>query len=61
MSENRLAVILALTIFAMVIVGWIVQLRGGYKAGSPSSSSYAQSNSHFLGNGPNNGEHEPTD
>ena len=34
MSENRLAVVLALTIFAMVIVGWIVQLGG---AGSPAT------------------------
>ena len=34
MSENRLAVVLALIIFAMVIVGWIVQLGGGLRAGT---------------------------
>ena len=34
MSENRLAVVLTLIIFAMVIVGWIVQLGGGLRAGT---------------------------
>ena len=32
--KNRLAVVLALIIFAMVIVGWIVQLGGGLRAGT---------------------------
>jgi hypothetical protein len=32
--QNRLAIVLALTIFAIVIVGWIVQLGGSYKAGA---------------------------
>ena len=38
MSQNRLAVVLALTIFAIVIVGWIVQLGGSYRAGSRNGS-----------------------
>jgi hypothetical protein len=33
-SQNRLAVVIALTILAIVIVGWIVQLGGSYRAGS---------------------------
>jgi hypothetical protein len=56
MSENRLAVVLALIIFAMVIVGWIVQLGGGYRAGSARNDSYGDSNSRSLGNHPNAGE-----
>ena len=39
-SQNRLAVVLALTILAMVILGWIVQLGGSYRAGSSHNGSY---------------------
>jgi hypothetical protein len=42
-SQNRLAVVLALTILAIVIVGWIVQLGGGYGAGSSRNDSYGES------------------
>ena len=34
MTQNRLAVVLALIILAVILVGWIVQLGGSYKAGS---------------------------
>jgi len=37
-SQNRLAVVLALIILAIVIVGWIVQLGGSYRAGSRNGS-----------------------
>ena len=40
MSQNRFAVVLALTILAMVILGWIVQLGGSYRAGSSHNGSY---------------------
>jgi hypothetical protein len=39
-SQNRFAVVLALTILAMVILGWIVQLGGSYRAGSSHNGSY---------------------
>ena len=35
MSENRLSVIIALIIFAIVIVGWITQLGAGYERAPP--------------------------
>jgi hypothetical protein len=41
-SQNRLAVVLALTILAIVIVGWIVQLGGNYRAGSNRYGSYGE-------------------
>ena len=34
MSQNRLAIVLAPIIFAIIIVGWVVQLGGGLRAGS---------------------------
>jgi hypothetical protein len=34
MTENRRAVVLAVIVLAIVIVGWVVQLAGGYRAGS---------------------------
>jgi len=37
-SQNRLAVVLALTILAIVVVGWIVQLGGNYRAGMRNGS-----------------------
>ncbi len=43
MSQNRLAVVLALTIFAIVIVGWIVQLGGSYRGGASRDGSYGES------------------
>ena len=43
MSQNRLAVVLALTILAIIIVGWIIQLGGGYRAGSSRNGSYGES------------------
>jgi len=42
-SQNRLAVVLALTVLAIIIVGWIVQLGGGYRAGSSRNGSYGES------------------
>ena len=42
-SQNRLAVVLALTIFAIVIVGWIVQLGGGDRVRSSRNGSYGES------------------
>jgi hypothetical protein len=42
-SQNLLAVVLALIILAVVIGGWIVQLGGGYRAGSSGAASYGRS------------------
>ena len=42
MSQNRSAVLLGLTILAIMIVGWIVQLGGNYRAGSNRYGSYGE-------------------
>jgi hypothetical protein len=33
-SQNQLAILLGLTLLGIIIVGWIVQLGGNYRAGS---------------------------
>jgi hypothetical protein len=42
-SQNRLTVVLALSVLAIIVVGWMVQLGGGYKAGSPGRGPYGES------------------